>query len=173
MNHSIQKVRKCSDFISSFPLSISFCVTQQNTDKRPQEVLGFTSCLLLKLIIRGFSHTSGISHTPKNEICWARALQKSVFSKLPSSEAPWNCCQPPKPTLSIVFKDFLIKYLPENGLMCVSSIHRHLYKWHLIQEISHSWHSVCNNAQNQVSEEAQPQRECWAVGRKDSIDNYL
>lgn len=37
MNHSIQKVRKCSDFISSFPLSISFCVTQQN---REQETPG-------------------------------------------------------------------------------------------------------------------------------------
>lgn len=124
MNHSIQKVRKCSDFISSFPSAFVWLNKIEN--KRPQEVLGFTPCLLLKLIIRGFSHASGISHTPKNVICWARALQESVSSKLPSSEAPWNCCQPPNPTLSIVFKDFVIKYLPENGFMCVSSIHRHL-----------------------------------------------
>lgn len=140
--------------------------------KRPWKILGFTLCLLLQLIIRWFSHVwkSGIPHTPKNVVCWARALQKSVSSKLLSSEASWNCCQPPKPTLSIVFKGFLIKYLPENGLMCVSNIHKCLLA--PLQMTSDKGNSscmaqrFCNNAQTQVPKRGTTTKAMLGSGKK-------
>lgn len=124
-SHSIQKVRKCSDFISLFPFSISFCVAQQN---REQETPGgsglhFTSPAQADQQVI-LSPVWNSTYIPKNVVCWARVLKKSVSSKLLSSEAPWNCYQPPKPTLAIVFKGLVIKYLPGNSLMCVSIIHK-------------------------------------------------
>lgn len=176
MNHSIRKVRKCSDFISSFPFSISFCVAQQN---REQETPGDSGLDLMSpaQADHQLSHI-WIPRTPKNVVCWARALQKSVSSKLLSSEAPWNCCQPPRPTLPIVFKGFLTLEIFTWEWVNVCFRHSQVSSSTFTND---SWYRkflmfgmvFVTMSKSRFPEEAQPQRESWAVGRKDPTDNYL